>query len=322
MATISLQLGVIDSPPVYQAVPNTYANLDALKRAFGGNENPKLGDYYAGGSFITNPPPTSSFQTTPIPASGPIKLGAFLGTRQVYNGTFSYPALTVPGWWWCATPELPLGWSNPIMEARIIGAGGGGGGGWGSGTPNANPTAGGGGGGGATDTTINTTEIGMSSYFEAYVPPSTPPGAGSSAWNGNAGNSYALGGNNGESAEVRFYHRTDVARLVRHLSSGGFGGTGGNGNAAYSDSPVPGGAIGGQPGSAGRGGSRGGGNGGATAFGGAGPGGYADTPGGHGTNFGAGGGGGGCRYVNNGYVYGVGGGWGFSGYVKVTLKRG
>jgi len=49
----------------------------------GGSGGDALGDYYAGGALVPNPPPTSIYQTAPIPTSGPIEMGSFLGVTLV-----------------------------------------------------------------------------------------------------------------------------------------------------------------------------------------------------------------------------------------------
>lgn len=45
----------------------------------GGGGGNSLDDYYAGGGIVPNPPPTSIYQTAPIPTSGTIEMGSFLG---------------------------------------------------------------------------------------------------------------------------------------------------------------------------------------------------------------------------------------------------
>ena len=68
---------------------NTISLLD-VRTEFGGGTPISLSQYYAGGGIILSTPPTSAFQTGPIPSSGPISLGAFRGLNAISPVALSY----------------------------------------------------------------------------------------------------------------------------------------------------------------------------------------------------------------------------------------
>lgn len=82
-----------------------------------------LGDYYAGGGIVPNPPPTSAFQTAPIPTSGPIELGSFLGVTltgiedQVDQSTANSLAATGYN---VASRATSLGWNGTASLSMKI----------------------------------------------------------------------------------------------------------------------------------------------------------------------------------------------------------
>ena len=76
------------------AVPTGPASLQDIQDEFNtpvGVHPIALNEYYAGGTYVNNPPPTSIFQTGPIPTSGTISIGNFLGVSDVFifNQTIS-----------------------------------------------------------------------------------------------------------------------------------------------------------------------------------------------------------------------------------------
>jgi hypothetical protein len=64
-------------------IPTTNVTLTDIQTEFGGTAPINLSEYYAGGPYVPNPPPTSGSQTGPIPTSGPIKIGFFKGVTKV-----------------------------------------------------------------------------------------------------------------------------------------------------------------------------------------------------------------------------------------------
>ena len=64
-------------------VPVNNVSLLDLQNEFGGSGIISLSEYYAGGPYVSNPPPTSNYQTGPIPTSGPISLGCFRGVTKI-----------------------------------------------------------------------------------------------------------------------------------------------------------------------------------------------------------------------------------------------
>jgi len=67
-------------------IPTSNASLGDIQKEFGGPTPIVLGNYYAGGAYVPNPPPTSAYQTGPIPTSGPISIGNFFGVSAVPPG--------------------------------------------------------------------------------------------------------------------------------------------------------------------------------------------------------------------------------------------
>lgn len=63
-------------------IPTDNINISHLQAEFGGTNPVSLSEYYAGGAYVSNPAPTSIYQTAPIPTSGTISLGCFKGVRK------------------------------------------------------------------------------------------------------------------------------------------------------------------------------------------------------------------------------------------------
>lgn len=75
-------------------VPVNNVSLLDLQNEFGGSGIISLSEYYAGGPYVSNPPPTSNYQTGPIPTSGPISLGCFRGVTKITPVTITPPSMT------------------------------------------------------------------------------------------------------------------------------------------------------------------------------------------------------------------------------------
>lgn len=73
-------------------VPVNNVSLLDLQNEFGGSGIISLSEYYAGGPYVSNPPPTSNYQTGPIPTSGPISLGCFRGVTKITPVVLTPPA--------------------------------------------------------------------------------------------------------------------------------------------------------------------------------------------------------------------------------------
>lgn len=102
--------------------PTSVISLSDVQAEFGGANPISLSEYYAGGGLVNNPPPTSIYQTGPVPTSGPISLGNFRGLQ----------ALAPAGAMLYATPGtysfvVPAGYTT--ITSILVGGGGGGGGG-------------------------------------------------------------------------------------------------------------------------------------------------------------------------------------------------
>jgi len=67
--------------------PTTTISLLDIQNEFGGTAPISLAEYYAGGGLVGNPPPTSIYQTGPIPTSGTNSLGNYrgLGAAFIFN---------------------------------------------------------------------------------------------------------------------------------------------------------------------------------------------------------------------------------------------
>ena len=63
-------------------VPINDLNISHLQAEFGGTNPVSLSEYYAGGAYVSNPAPTSIYQTAPIPTNGTISLGCFKGVKK------------------------------------------------------------------------------------------------------------------------------------------------------------------------------------------------------------------------------------------------
>lgn len=74
-------------------VPVNNVSLLDLQNEFGGSGIISLSEYYAGGPYVSNPPPTSNYQTGPIPTSGPISLGCFRGVTKITPVVITPPTL-------------------------------------------------------------------------------------------------------------------------------------------------------------------------------------------------------------------------------------
>ena len=57
-------------------------SLASIQAEFGGSAATSLSEYYAGGPYVPNPPPSSPFQSGPIPTSGAIALSMFYGVQK------------------------------------------------------------------------------------------------------------------------------------------------------------------------------------------------------------------------------------------------
>lgn len=335
IATAVLTLGVLLPPSSLGTgfVPQTQCSLGDLKRVFGGNTNPKLSDYYAGGGFVPNPPPTSPHQHSAIPESGDISLGSFLGTTLTYDGVITYPAISRAGWWRVYLPITPSGWTSIKMTGSLIGGGGGGGGGWGSGAPNhATPAAAGGGGGSgyeiALSSNFTTMELstgsneGSENFMEIYI----GNGGGRSWFSNDWQDGRETGehpGGWGETSSIRYYDRLTSAFRPLQQAGGGQGGRGGTyaqANRGYTDGGAPNGGAGG----AGRGNTNSytGGQGGGNSFGNGGGGGWREGWGGDGIGPGSGGGGGGAGGAGSDNAVGGAGGIGRAGIAQIVLEKG
>ena len=65
------------------AVPTGPASIGNIQTEFGGSNPVSLSEYYAHGAYVYYPPPTSAQQVGPIPTSGPISIGNFLGVSAI-----------------------------------------------------------------------------------------------------------------------------------------------------------------------------------------------------------------------------------------------
>lgn len=328
-ASSSFFLRVLDPPASLGsgAVPSDKASIGDLKAAFGGNASPKLTDYYAGGAFVPNPPPTSAWQKAPIPTSGTISLGMFLGVSLAYTGTITYPDITIQGWWWISLPKAPNGWNTTNLNGKLIGAGAGGGGGGGWGNPKSDPYCSGGGGGAGYENNFNTTDIQMGGWFNVYIGIGGGGGAPTNYWTGNANTAKAGDGSYGENSIFRLYPKSSPTAFYTQVASGGTPGWGGAAYIALSSAggPCPGGSQDGQPGWGSRQGSgfasMPGGRGGNSSVGLGGAGGAVRDNGQNGQGPGAGGGGGAGYMDNSDYGYGGWGGAGYGGFARITLSK-
>jgi len=62
------------------ALPNSgQISFSQLQTEFGGSNPISLSEYYAGGSYVLNPPPTSAYQSAAIPTSGMHSISRFFG---------------------------------------------------------------------------------------------------------------------------------------------------------------------------------------------------------------------------------------------------
>lgn len=75
-------------------VPVNNVSLLDLQNEFGGSGIISLSEYYAGGPYVSNPPPSSVYQTAAIPTSGPISLGCFKGVTKIPPVVITPPAQT------------------------------------------------------------------------------------------------------------------------------------------------------------------------------------------------------------------------------------
>lgn len=326
--TVNLQVLAPPTSSGTGAVPNESASLNDLRTAFGGVASPKLTDYYAGGAYVPNPPPTSIYQKAPIPTSGRISLGMFLGVSLAYTGVVQYPDITTQGWWWCALPKSPNGWNTTRLSLKLIGAGAGGGGGGGWGGPKSDPYGSGGGGGAGYEINTTTTDLQMGvGHFNVYIGAPGGGGAPSSHWTGNANTSRADDGAYGESSYFQWWPASNPNTMSQVNASGGNPGGGAVAAIALSSAGGggPGGANDGQPGWGSRQGggtaSATGGRGGNSSVAAGGAGGAGLNNGSNGTGPGAGGGGGGGWMWNGDSGYGGWGGVGYSGFARIILSK-
>lgn len=91
-----------------------------IQTVFGGTAPIALNEYYAGGPFVPNPPPTSLAQIGVIPTSGAISVGNFLGTLPmfVFNDTVS--ASTIYGYN-LRNKAIAAGWDGVrTLKATVI----------------------------------------------------------------------------------------------------------------------------------------------------------------------------------------------------------
>lgn len=96
-------------------VPVNNVSLLDLQNEFGGSGVISLSEYYAGGAYVSNPPPTSAYQTAPIPTSGPISLGCFRGVTKIT------PVTITPG----SQVDMVDHSNGPYVYRPIFTAGGG-----------------------------------------------------------------------------------------------------------------------------------------------------------------------------------------------------
>jgi len=75
-------------------IPTSDISILHLQQEFGGSDDISLGEYYAGGLYVSNPAPTSIYQTEPIPVvgSGSISLGCFKGVKKFTPVVITPPA--------------------------------------------------------------------------------------------------------------------------------------------------------------------------------------------------------------------------------------
>lgn len=73
-------------------IPTDNINISHLQAEFGGANPISLSEYYAGGAYVSNPPPKSIYQTAPIPTSGTISLGCFKGVKKSTPVVITPPA--------------------------------------------------------------------------------------------------------------------------------------------------------------------------------------------------------------------------------------
>ena len=91
-----------------------------IQTVYGGVEPIALNEYYAGGPFVPNPPPTSIAQIGQIPTSGAISVGNFLGTLPtfIFNDTVS--ASTIYGYN-LRNKAIAAGWDGVrTLKATVI----------------------------------------------------------------------------------------------------------------------------------------------------------------------------------------------------------
>jgi len=102
-------------------VPTGPASLADIQTEFGGAGPIGINEYYAGGAYVPNPPPTSIYQRDGgVLTGGRISIGNFLGLTKVTNGGNIW---TVPGTY---TWQVPSG-VNLVRINTVAGGGGGGG---------------------------------------------------------------------------------------------------------------------------------------------------------------------------------------------------
>lgn len=131
-------------------------SLSQIKGEFGGNTPPKLGDYYAGGSFVA---PGTSGVNGAVPSSGALAFSKFLGTTAFSPVTHSYTSSS-------GTETVPTGAGKVVITVwGHAGAGGAGDGG--------SNCGGGGGGEGATSQKTLTVSGGETFSYNVNNPGTT-----------------------------------------------------------------------------------------------------------------------------------------------------
>jgi hypothetical protein len=107
------------------ATPTSGISLLAIQTEFGGVAPILLSEYYSGGAYVQNPAPTSTFQQpTPVPTSGPISMGSFLGLTRSFIYTDTISAHTV-GVYDVRARAVAVGWnqSDRLTWITIVNSG-------------------------------------------------------------------------------------------------------------------------------------------------------------------------------------------------------
>lgn len=105
-------------------VPITPASLLDIQNEYGGVTPIALNQYYAGGAYVVNPPPSSAYGV--IPTSGTISIGLFRGTSKnfVFNDIISANLINSAGYN-LVTRAVAAGWNSsaPLIASITVNAG-------------------------------------------------------------------------------------------------------------------------------------------------------------------------------------------------------